>query len=152
MENTLWANTVLASGCAVGVVIYTGGDTRSVMNTTTPRSKARDPPTHTDCIQCMIMYIPLVLYGCMHMIFRFLNTADWFGRPGDQQTDQDSVPSHCSVLCSHAGTQGSHNLWCVCTSIITVHVGFLWALVCVPHSICHPLLLHHSNQVPTIGS
>ncbi|XP_064393299.1 probable phospholipid-transporting ATPase IIA isoform X2 [Halichondria panicea] len=39
VENTLWANTVLASGCAVGVVIYTGGDTRSVMNTTTPRSK-----------------------------------------------------------------------------------------------------------------
>ncbi len=39
VENTLWANTVLASGCAVGVVIYTGADTRSVMNTTTPSSK-----------------------------------------------------------------------------------------------------------------
>ena len=41
MENTLWANTVLASGSAVGVVIYTGSDTRSVMNTTTPRSKVQ---------------------------------------------------------------------------------------------------------------
>lgn len=42
VENTLWANTVLASGTAVGVVIYTGSETRSVMNTSTPRSKVRD--------------------------------------------------------------------------------------------------------------
>ena len=41
VENALWANTVLASGNAVGVVIYTGADTRSVMNTTSPRSKVR---------------------------------------------------------------------------------------------------------------
>lgn len=39
VENTLWANTVLASGTAVGVVIYTGRETRSVMNTSSPRSK-----------------------------------------------------------------------------------------------------------------
>ena len=39
VENTLWANTVLASGSAMGVVIYTGSETRSVMNTSTPRSK-----------------------------------------------------------------------------------------------------------------
>ena len=62
VENTLWANTVLASGaapCCVcvcvyllcmfnvdvytgsvsGLVIYTGSDTRSVMNASSPRSK-----------------------------------------------------------------------------------------------------------------
>lgn len=39
MENVLWANTVLASGRVVGVVVYTGRETRSVMNTTLPESK-----------------------------------------------------------------------------------------------------------------
>jgi phospholipid-translocating ATPase len=38
VENTLWANTVLAAGNAVGVVIYTGRETRSVMNNSMPRS------------------------------------------------------------------------------------------------------------------
>ncbi|KAJ1341072.1 hypothetical protein BSLG_004313 [Batrachochytrium salamandrivorans] len=33
VDNTLWMNTVLASGSAVGLVIYTGRDTRAVMNT-----------------------------------------------------------------------------------------------------------------------
>ncbi|KAJ8041253.1 putative phospholipid-transporting ATPase IIB [Holothuria leucospilota] len=39
IENTLWANTVVASGRALGVVIYTGRETRSVMNTSHPVSK-----------------------------------------------------------------------------------------------------------------
>lgn len=39
VENVLWANTVLASGTAVGLVVYTGRETRSVMNTTLPESK-----------------------------------------------------------------------------------------------------------------
>ncbi|KAG9511208.1 putative phospholipid-transporting ATPase IIB, partial [Fragariocoptes setiger] len=39
IENALWANTVIASGQAVGVVIYTGSETRSVMNNLEARSK-----------------------------------------------------------------------------------------------------------------
>ncbi|XP_037068803.1 probable phospholipid-transporting ATPase IIB [Pollicipes pollicipes] len=39
VENTLWANTVLASGTALGLVVYTGRETRSVMNNSAPRSK-----------------------------------------------------------------------------------------------------------------
>lgn len=34
VDQTLWANTVLASGTAVGIVIYTGPETRQAMNTT----------------------------------------------------------------------------------------------------------------------
>lgn len=34
VDQTLWANTVLASGTAVGIVIYTGVETRQLMNTT----------------------------------------------------------------------------------------------------------------------
>ncbi|XP_013401092.1 probable phospholipid-transporting ATPase IIB [Lingula anatina] len=39
IENTLWANTVVASGTALGLVVYTGSETRSVMNTSAPKSK-----------------------------------------------------------------------------------------------------------------
>jgi phospholipid-translocating ATPase len=39
LENTLWANTVLASGRAVCVVVYNGRETRSVLNASAPRSK-----------------------------------------------------------------------------------------------------------------
>lgn len=39
IENTLWTNTVLASGTALGVVVYTGYETRSVMNTSKPNMK-----------------------------------------------------------------------------------------------------------------
>jgi phospholipid-translocating ATPase len=39
IENTLWANTVVASGTALGLVVYTGKETRSSMNNSQPRSK-----------------------------------------------------------------------------------------------------------------
>ncbi|ANB11385.1 putative aminophospholipid-translocating P4-type ATPase NEO1 [Sugiyamaella lignohabitans] len=39
VDNTLWANTVLASGTAIGIVIYTGHDTRQEMNTSVAGSK-----------------------------------------------------------------------------------------------------------------
>ena len=39
IENTLWANTVVASGTAIGLVVYTGPETRSVMNNLEARSK-----------------------------------------------------------------------------------------------------------------
>ena len=39
LENTLWANTVVASGQAICVVVYNGSDTRSISNTSTPQSK-----------------------------------------------------------------------------------------------------------------
>lgn len=39
VENTLWSNTVLTSGTAYGAIIYTGSETRSVMNTSKPHNK-----------------------------------------------------------------------------------------------------------------
>lgn len=38
-ENMLWSNTVLAAGTAIGMVIYTGKETRAVMNTSHPETK-----------------------------------------------------------------------------------------------------------------
>lgn len=34
VDQTLWANTVLASGTAIGIVVYTGVETRQLLNTT----------------------------------------------------------------------------------------------------------------------
>ncbi|KDQ11220.1 hypothetical protein BOTBODRAFT_35523 [Botryobasidium botryosum FD-172 SS1] len=39
VENILWSNTVLAAGSAVGFVVYTGSETRAVMNTSHPETK-----------------------------------------------------------------------------------------------------------------
>ncbi|ESN91643.1 hypothetical protein HELRODRAFT_96328 [Helobdella robusta] len=39
VENTMWTNTVLASGSVLGAVVYTGCETRSVMNTSKPSQK-----------------------------------------------------------------------------------------------------------------
>lgn len=39
LEQTMWANTVLASSSAVGVVIYTGKETRAQKNSSTPQNK-----------------------------------------------------------------------------------------------------------------
>jgi len=38
-DNLLWANTVLAAGSAIGFVVYTGPETRAVMNTSHPQTK-----------------------------------------------------------------------------------------------------------------
>lgn len=38
-ENVVWSNTVLAAGSAVGFVVYTGQETRAVMNTSHPGTK-----------------------------------------------------------------------------------------------------------------
>ncbi|XP_062342954.1 probable phospholipid-transporting ATPase IIB isoform X2 [Osmerus eperlanus] len=39
IDNTLWASTVVASGTVIGVVIYTGKETRSVLNTSHAKNK-----------------------------------------------------------------------------------------------------------------
>ncbi|KAK9451916.1 uncharacterized protein V1518DRAFT_409895 [Limtongia smithiae] len=39
IDNTLWANTVVASGHVVGCVVYTGTETRQAMNTSKARAK-----------------------------------------------------------------------------------------------------------------
>jgi phospholipid-translocating ATPase len=39
IENTIWSNTVVASGTALGVIIYTGPECRATMNNSKPTSK-----------------------------------------------------------------------------------------------------------------
>lgn len=39
VDQTLWSNTVLATGVAAGIVIYCGSETRAVMNSSKPHTK-----------------------------------------------------------------------------------------------------------------
>ena len=64
VENTLWANTVLASGTATCVVIYTGRETRSSMNTSSPRSKVCTLITHYSALYTVhVLYIHIHVYS-----------------------------------------------------------------------------------------
>lgn len=61
VENILWANTVLAAGSAVGMVVYTGKETRAAMNTS-------DPETKTGLLDLEINRIAKVSLTCMRSI------------------------------------------------------------------------------------
>lgn len=39
VENTMWMNTILATGQVLGMVIYTGGENRAILNTAKPKMK-----------------------------------------------------------------------------------------------------------------
>ncbi len=58
LENTLWGNCFLASGKAIGIVVYAGREMRSVMNS----HDARQKMGKTDC---ELNYLSKVLFGLM---------------------------------------------------------------------------------------
>ena len=39
LDNTAWANTVLAAGWMIGLVVFCGRETRAQMNSRSPRTK-----------------------------------------------------------------------------------------------------------------
>ena len=57
LENTLWANTVLASGTVVGVVVHTGVQTRSAMNSSS------SPPSKVATLDLQVNSLVKVLFG-----------------------------------------------------------------------------------------
>ncbi|SMN18341.1 similar to Saccharomyces cerevisiae YIL048W NEO1 Putative aminophospholipid translocase (flippase) involved in endocytosis and vacuolar biogenesis [Maudiozyma saulgeensis] len=78
VDNTLWANTVVAStGHCIACVIYTGRDTRQAMNTTSPTVK-------TGLLELEINSISKILCACvfilsiMLVVFAGFNNADWY--------------------------------------------------------------------------
>ncbi|ODQ79957.1 hypothetical protein BABINDRAFT_161621 [Babjeviella inositovora NRRL Y-12698] len=68
VDQTLWANTVLASGTAVGIVVYTGADTRQVMNTTQAGAKTgllEEEINRLSKILCaVVLVLSVVLVAC----------------------------------------------------------------------------------------
>lgn len=78
VDNTLWANTVLASsGYCIACVIYTGRDTRQAMNTTTPKVK-------TGLLELEINSISKILCACVFIlsillvVFAGVRNPDWY--------------------------------------------------------------------------
>ncbi len=72
IDNTLWANTVLASGSAVGCVIYTGIETRQALNT----SKAG---TKTGLLELEVNKISKILCICVFVLSFGLVALEGFG-------------------------------------------------------------------------
>ncbi|GMT29153.1 hypothetical protein PFISCL1PPCAC_20450, partial [Pristionchus fissidentatus] len=76
VENALWANTVVASGTAHGIVVYTGRETRSVMNTTLPESKVGLLDLEVNNLTKVLFLFVLVLASVM-VIMKGLD-AYWY--------------------------------------------------------------------------
>ncbi|RKO87631.1 hypothetical protein BDK51DRAFT_5631, partial [Blyttiomyces helicus] len=61
VDNTLWTNTVVASGSAIGLVIYTGRETRAVMNTNFPSTKVGLLDCEINRLSKILAFVTLVL-------------------------------------------------------------------------------------------
>ncbi|KAJ1916986.1 putative aminophospholipid-translocase [Mycoemilia scoparia] len=61
VENTLWSNTTLASGTAVGIVVYTGPDTRAIMNTSHPKTKVGILDSEVNRLSKILFLVTLIL-------------------------------------------------------------------------------------------
>ncbi|XP_055249682.1 probable phospholipid-transporting ATPase IIA isoform X2 [Moschus berezovskii] len=75
IENALWAGTVSASGTVVGVVLYTGRELRSVMNTSNPRSKIGLFDLEVNCLTkilfAALVVVSLVMVALQHFAGRW---------------------------------------------------------------------------------
>lgn len=61
LENTMWANTVLASGKILGLVIYTGRETRMSMNSRSPKTKSGKIDNEINRISILLFIMMLSL-------------------------------------------------------------------------------------------
>jgi len=76
LENTMWANTVVASGTVIGLVIYTGNETKSVMNTSSPSSKMGKLDRELNTLSKFLFVLMIVLSLIMVALKRFQGL--WF--------------------------------------------------------------------------
>lgn len=78
VDNTLWANTVLASsGYCIACVVYTGTDTRQAMNTTTPKVKTGLLELEINSIS-KILCAGVFLLSILLVAFGGIQNADWY--------------------------------------------------------------------------
>lgn len=76
VDNILWSGTVLATGEAICCVVYTGSDTRIVMNTNKPRSKAGLLDLEINTL-VKVLFIGLVFLSILMLILKGF-TGHWF--------------------------------------------------------------------------
>lgn len=77
IENTLWSGCVVASGQATGLVIYTGSETRSVMNNAAPRSKVGRLDLQVNDLTKVLFFATLFVSLLLIILKGF--TGPWFG-------------------------------------------------------------------------
>ena len=61
LDHTLWANTVVASGTVVAVVIYSGKETRSVMNANRPTTKIGALDMELNSLSKLLFVLTMIL-------------------------------------------------------------------------------------------
>lgn len=69
VENTLWANTVVASGRAICLVVYNGDETRSNLNASSPRSKVGTLDLEVNFLSKLLFSL-LFLLSAMLLVLR----------------------------------------------------------------------------------
>jgi phospholipid-translocating ATPase len=72
LENTMWAGTVLASGKILGLVIYTGRETRMAMNSRTPTTKSGKIDDEINTIS-IFLFIMMLALSILVMAFSKIN-------------------------------------------------------------------------------
>ncbi|XP_041974291.1 probable phospholipid-transporting ATPase IIB [Aricia agestis] len=77
IENTLWSGCVVASGQAVGLVIYTGCETRSVMNNAAPRSKVGRLDLRVNDFT-KVLFVATLLVSFLLIVLKGFD-GPWFG-------------------------------------------------------------------------
>ncbi|CCC67903.1 hypothetical protein NCAS_0A13450 [Naumovozyma castellii] len=78
IDNTLWANTVLAStGFCIGCVVYTGRDTRQAMNTTTATVKTGLLELEINSIS-KILCASVFALSIILVVFAGFHNSDWY--------------------------------------------------------------------------
>ena len=69
LDHTLWTDTKITSGRAFGIVLYTGKETRIVMNSRQPRSKAGKLEVELNFIS-KILFVLMMVIALFFMILR----------------------------------------------------------------------------------
>ena len=68
IDNTLWANTVVCGGGAVGLVVYTGTETRVAMNCDPPKSKVGLVDLEINRLAKMLFLVSFILSVTMVLL------------------------------------------------------------------------------------
>ena len=77
LENTIWANTVLASpGYILGMVVHTGKETRMAMNTSAPRMKVGTLDLEVNWLSKVLFVLMLVFSAAIIAADGF--AGDWY--------------------------------------------------------------------------
>jgi phospholipid-translocating ATPase len=76
IENTIWANSVIASGTIIGLVIYAGTETRAVMNTSHPSTKMGKLDSELNFLAKWLCALLVLLAIILESLNRF--KGSWF--------------------------------------------------------------------------